>query len=108
MTDAEMVSMVQQMVGDTRFNSLAEPYLMQAKYAVMQRLFPYVKEPEWADVPTKWHPRTCEIATYLINKRGAEGETQHTESGVVRQYESGTIPASMLQGMAPFVGVPNA
>lgn len=106
MTDAEMVSLIQTLVGDSRFDALAAPYLEIAKDAVMQRLFPYVPEPEWIDVPAKWHSRTCEIAVYLINKRGAEGETQHSENGVSRTYESSGIPASLLQGMAPFVGVP--
>ena len=108
MTDAEMVALVQTLVGDSRFNALAEPYLALAKDAVVNRLFPYREEASWVDVPEKFHARTCEIACYLINKRGAEGETQHSENGVTRTYEAASIPASMFSGMTPFAGVPAA
>ena len=106
MTDAEMVDLIQTLVGDSRFDDLAEPYLELAKGAVVNRLFPYVQSADWIDVPEKYHHRTCEIACYLINKRGAEGETQHSENGVSRTYESANIPASMFSGMVPFVGIP--
>ena len=46
-----------------------------------------------------------EIAVYLMNKRGAEGESAHSENGVSRTYENGDVPASMLRGIVPMVGV---
>ena len=45
-----------------------------------------------------------EIAAYLMNKRGAEGETYHGENGVNRTYENASVPASMLAGVTPFCG----
>lgn len=56
-------------------------------------------------VPTKHEYRQCEIAAFLLNKRGAEGQTVHNENGVNRQYEGGNIPASMLADIVPFCGV---
>ena len=44
-------------------------------------------------------------AVYLLNKRGAEGETAHSENGISRSYESADIPESMLSGIIPFAGV---
>jgi hypothetical protein len=46
-----------------------------------------------------------EIAAYLLNKRGAEGQTSHSENGISRGYESGSIPESMLSDVLPFVGI---
>ncbi|MBR1828302.1 MAG: hypothetical protein IJ781_02155 [Atopobiaceae bacterium] len=106
MTDAEMVTMVTTLVAEPRFDQFVASYLELAKGAVMQHLFPY-RDVEWADVPEKYHARTCEIAVYLVNRRGGEGETTHSESGVSRSYESAGIPASYFRGMVPFVGVPS-
>ena len=57
------------------------------------------------EVPTKYHHLQIEIAGYMLNKRGAEGQTAHTENGIVRQYENADIPASMLRTVTPFCGV---
>ena len=57
------------------------------------------------DVPTRYHYTQLEIAVYLLNKRGAEGETAHSENGINRSYESASVPDSMLKGIVPFVSV---
>lgn len=80
-------------------------YVSVAQGAVVSHLFPY-RDATWEDVPEKHHPRACEIAVYLVNKRGAEGETSHSENGVSRGYESAGIPRSYFEGMVPFCGVP--
>lgn len=105
MTDEQMESVVRTLVDDPRYDQYVSGYLELAKGAVMQRLLPYA-DASWADVPEKYHARTCEIAVYLVNRRGGEGETSHSESGVSRVYESAGIPASYLEGMLPMVGVP--
>jgi hypothetical protein len=56
-------------------------------------------------VPSKLEYKQCEIAAFLLNKRGAEGQTSHSENGVSRSYEGATIPPSMLADITPFVGV---
>lgn len=106
MTDAEMVALTQSLVGGSASAEDATVYVSLAKAEVVGRMFPYLPTATWANVPEKYHVRTCEIACYLLNKRGAEGETQHVESGVSRTYESASVPASMLQGIVPFVGIP--
>lgn len=105
MTDEQMVETIRALVGDSRFDVLVPHYLEMAKSAVISRLYPY-EDKTWDDVPEKHHGRTVEIAVYLVNRRGSEGETSHTESGVSRGYESAGIPASYFKGMVPYVGVP--
>jgi hypothetical protein len=57
------------------------------------------------DVPLKYHRLQCQIASYLLNKQGAEGETRHSENGIDRTYETADVPPSMLTSVIPFVGV---
>lgn len=106
MTDDEMVAMVRSLVGEPRLEAYSEAYLAIAKSAVIERLFPYRGDAAWEDVPSKHHARTCEIAVYLVNRRGAEGETSHSENGVSRTYGSAAVPEGFFDGMAPYVGVP--
>lgn len=107
MTDEEMTATVSLLLDDPRLDKYILYYLEQAKGAVMAHLYPY-KDAQWEDVPSKHHARTCEIAVFLVNKRGAEGETAHSENGVSRSYESAGIPKSYFEGMVPFCGVPCA
>jgi len=53
----------------------------------------------------RWKIKQLEIAVYLYNKQGAEGETSHEENGVKREYESASIPESMLSDISPIVRV---
>ena len=46
-----------------------------------------------------------EVAAYLLNKRGAEGETAHSENGISRSYEDGDVPSSLLRDIVPYAGV---
>lgn len=106
MTDAEMDATIKVLVGDSRYDGIVSVYREMAKDIVLRRVFPFVETPAWADVPTKYHTATCDIACYLVNKRGAEGETSHNENGISRTYESASVPDSMLACIVPFVGVP--
>ena len=105
MLDEEMVAAVEALVDEPRLARFASHYLGIAKGAVASHMFPY-SDKGWDDVPAKYHARTVEIAVYLVNRRGSEGETSHSESGVSRSYESAGIPKSYFAGMPSFVGVP--
>ena len=79
-------------------------YLDLAGQKILGRLYPF-GIPEGAGVPERYQSLQCEIACYMLNKRGAEGQTSHSENGISRQYESGSVPESMLFEIVPFVGV---
>ena len=57
------------------------------------------------EVPIQYDTTQVEIAAYLLNKRGAEGETAHSENGVSRSYEDGDIPPTLLRRITPMAGV---
>lgn len=107
MTDEEMVAEVKAVLADTRLDGFAETYLGFAKSAIVSWMWPYDPEKGWEDVPERHHQRCVEIAVYLINRRGAEGEMTHSENGVYRMYDGAGVPASMFRGIVPFAGVPS-
>lgn len=79
-------------------------YLDQAKQAILNRLYPFGSEgSEDPELPKRYESLAVRLTVYLCNKRGAEGETQHAESGVTRTYESSDIPESMLYEVTPRV-----
>ena len=67
-------------------------YLNLAKGEILRKAFPYDTAP--SDVPERYDTLQCEIAAYMWNKRGAEGQTSHSENGISRQYENGGVPLS--------------
>lgn len=79
-------------------------YLTDAESAILNRLYPMEEELNYT-LPARYESRVIEIAAYLYNKRGAEGETSHNENGISRSYENGSIPESMLSDIIPFGSV---
>ena len=102
MNDAEKLTMLKSMTGETDSDVLST-YLTLAKGVVISKAYPYGKGAE--EVPAPYHTTQVEIAAYLLNKRGAEGETAHSENGVSRSYEDGDIPPTLLRRITPMVGV---
>ena len=78
-------------------------YLTDAERAIINRLYPM--DDTDCTLPDKYESRLVEIATYLYNKRGAEGEISHNENGISRTYESASIPESMLSDIIPYGSV---
>ena len=76
--------------------------LSLAEGKILERLYPYDHSKE--TMPTRYVGKQIEIAVYLYNKQGAEGQTAHSENGISRTYESADVPESMLRGITPFVG----
>lgn len=66
---------------------------------VLARCYPYNKER--TEIPARYESTVIEIAVYLLNKQGAEGETVHNENGINRTYESAYVPESMLSTITP-------
>lgn len=79
-------------------------YLDSAKDAILMRRYPFGGTPA-GDLPEGYQTLQCEIAVFLLNKRGAEGQISHDENGIDRSYENGYIPESLLGRVTPFVGV---
>lgn len=103
MTNEEMQTIVAAKTGETN-TVLINAYIVEAGSAIINRAFPF--RSDIVDVPMKYQSRQIEIAVYLINKQGAEGQTSHNENGYNRSYESASIPESMLVDIIPSAKVP--
>lgn len=78
--------------------------LEQAQQRILDKLYPF--DDTKTEVPERYKPKQIDIALFLYNKRGAEGEISHTENGITRTYENADIPDSLMRGITPFVGSP--
>ena len=103
MTDAQMIALVKSMSGESS-DEVVSAFLAMSGDAIINRAFPFATESERESlkVPSRYQNLQCEIAVYLLNKRGAEGQTSHSENGINRGYENGGIPDSMIKQVVPF------
>ena len=98
MTDTEKKTMLENMTGESDSDILVT-YLTMAEEIVINRRFPYGDGTE--TMPEKYGSTQVEIAAFLLNKRGAEGESSHTENGITRKYDDGDIPPGLLRRITP-------
>ena len=98
MTEAEKIELVIAMTEEYD-ESVVKLFLGLAERKIIEKAYPF--EPE-AEMPSRYEYLQCEICAYLLNKRGAEGQTSHNENGVERTYESASVPDSMLKAVVPF------
>lgn len=98
MTDAEKLKMVKAMTGE-KDESVLSTYLSIAGNKVLKRAYPF--DSTVTVVPDRYAYNQVEIAAYLVNKRGAEGETAHSENGISRSYEDGDVPPTLLREIVP-------
>lgn len=107
MTEIEKLSMLRVMVGQPNEGDWSDEvltsYLAIAGRKIINRAYPY--DDTVTEVPRRYGYLQCDIATYLLNKRGAEGQTAHSENGISRSFESADVPESMLKEVVPHVGV---
>lgn len=103
MTDTEKLTYLRAMVGGSDTDEVLSTYLVVAGKKIIARAYPY--DDTVTEVPDKYDTLQCEIAAYLLNKRGAEGQTQHSENGITRSYENADVPSSMLKVVTPHCGV---
>lgn len=107
MTNEEKLTMVRVMCDNTESDGWTDDvlltYLNIAGNKIIERAYPY--DDTVVDVPRRYEVLQCEIAVYLLNKRGAEGETSHSENGISRSYENADVPESMMSIIVPHIGV---
>ena len=108
MTEVEKLSLLRVMVGQPNTDEdwsddVLISYLKIAGEKIINRAYPY--DDTITEVPRRYGVLQCEIAQYLLNKRGADGETAHSENGISRTYENANVPESLMSEVIPIVGV---
>ena len=80
-----------------------EDILESAKAVILSRRFPFGGQPP--DIEDRYKDLQIRIAVEMYNKRGAEGETAHSENGVSRSYSSASVSEELLREITPKGGV---
>lgn len=103
MTMEKKVDMLQRMMpGDNMDQGILEVYLELAGQKILNRMYPFKDDYDGLEVPDRYVAAQLKIANYMINKIGAEGQIQHIENGIHRNYGSADIPDGMLEEIVPF------
>ena len=105
MTMSERIDLLDLTVGGNEEERVLAAYLRMAGDAMLNKMYAINQIDKPEDVPAAYHMRQVEIAAFLLNKRGAEGETQHIENGIHRNYQGAYIPDVMFEGLVPFIGL---
>lgn len=104
MTEQEKRARLAELIApDTATTDLLAFLLECSEGIVLNRRYPF-GPPEGATVPTQYEHVQLQIAVELYSKRGAEGQTAHTENGISRTYEAADISPSLLKRITPKVG----
>ena len=103
MTDVEKLTALKAVVGGSDTDEVLSTYLDLAGSKIIAKAYPY--QNDISEVPAQYAHLQVEIAAYMLIKRGAEGQTSHSENGVSRSYENGDVPPSMLKAVIPYCAV---
>lgn len=102
LSETRKCEMLTSMTGETNRVTLLI-YLHIAGNKVLKRAYPF--DDTVTEVPDRYAFNQVEIAAYLLNKRGAEGQTAHSENGISRSYEDGDVPPTLLREIVPCASV---
>jgi len=92
-------------ITDNSEDGLLSLLIQQADSVIIKKRYPFgATDEQKANALLEYADIELNIAVYLYNKQGAEGQTSHNENGVNRGYESAGIPASYTRDITPFVG----
>jgi len=106
MTTAQKIATVQTLVENdpNATNDVVAVYLNSAHATMLERIFPLHPEKTVDDIPDRYDMIQCELAARFFLRRGGQGEINHEENGVNRQY--GTVDdADLLNKLTPFAKV---
>lgn len=103
MTEFEKLTEVKQLIDEDMItDEQALSYLANAERMIINVVYPYGDGDE--EMPARYDREQIQLAVYLINKRGAENEIEHSEGGVSRVYSSGDMPSEIYKRLTPKCG----
>lgn len=80
-------------------------YLDMAGDKILNKMYPFRKDYTGLTIPERYDNIQLNISIYLLGKRGAEGEVQHIENGIHRNWGAADVPDTMLKDVMPFAEV---
>ena len=104
MTNEEKIARFEVLISpDTASKELLEALLWQAEGIVLSRRYPF-GTPDGATVSGAYEHIQLQIAVELFSKMGAEGQTNHEETGIKRTFEAADVSPSLLKRIIPVAG----
>ena len=85
---------------DTDTDEVLDGVLADAEALVLNRMYPF-GYPDGMSVPTRYERIQIQLAAELYSKRGAEGQTGHSENGITRSWSESS---PLLNRVLPHVG----
>lgn len=82
-------------------SAILDVYLEIAGQKILNKMYPFKTDYTGIEVPDRYSMMQLNISQYLYNKRGSEGEIQHIENGIHRNYGSADVPDAMLKDIIP-------
>ena len=106
MSDERKLAILRTMIDDqSEDDEVLSTFLELAGDKVLNRMYPYKDDYTGLTVPDRYASIQLKVAAYMLNKRGAEGQIQHIENGIHRNYGAADIPDGMLQEITPYCQV---
>ena len=101
MTNAEKrAALAASLAPDTDTDEVLDNVLADAEALVLNRMYPF-GYPEGTVVPVRYERIQIQLAVELYSKRGAEGQTGHSENGISRSWSE---KSALLNRVMPHVG----
>lgn len=85
---------------DTDTDEVLDNVLADAEALVLNRMYPF-GYPDGTVVPPRYERIQIQLAVELYSKRGAEGQTSHSENGIARNWGEKSV---LLNRVLPHVG----
>lgn len=85
---------------DTATDEVLYNVLADAEALILNRMYPF-GYPDGTAVPSRYERIQIQLAAELYSKRGAEGQTGHSENGISRTWAE---QSALLNRVMPHVG----
>ena len=86
MTEAEKITALQALISpDTDSDAVLGAMISAAEALILNRMYPF-GYPDGTVVPSRYEQIQIQLAVELYSKRGAEGQSSHSENGVSRTW----------------------
>lgn len=101
MTSAEKrAALAVSLAPDTDTDEVLDNVLADAEALILDRMYPF-GYPDGMVVPRRYERIQIQLAVELYSKRGAEGQTGHSENGISRTWSE---KSPLLSRIQPHVG----
>lgn len=101
MTGSEKLTALKALISpDTETEEVLTAILSAAEALVLNRMYPF-GYPDGTSVPGRYEQIQLQLAVEMYSKRGAEGQTNHSENGISRSWPE---KSPLLNRIVPHCG----